>query len=78
MGLSRLSALIINGNDVNVETYSQRDTRKHGFIISRFENGNYRMIVSTEPIYETKKKAREEGKELVKKVKEMDVSSILA
>ncbi len=78
MGLSRLSALVIKTNEVNVEVYSGKDTKKYGFIISRFENGNYRMIVSTEPVYGDKKEAKKAGDNLVKKVKEMDESSILA
>lgn len=78
MNLSRLSVLVIKTNEVNVEVYSGKDTKKYGFIISRFENGNYRMIVSTEPVYDDKKEAKNEGDGLVKKIKEMETSSILA
>ncbi len=74
MGISRLTAMIMQDSKVNVEVYGR--TGKYGFIVSRMENDNYRELVSSSQSYDTKKEAREEGRNLVKEIKGLDLSKI--
>jgi len=70
MGISRLTAMIIQTNDVNVETFESPETGKYGFIISRMERGNYRTLVSTKPYTDLRDKARSDGDKLVREIKD--------
>jgi len=74
MGIDLLTALIIQNNDVNVETYYSKQERKYGLVISRMERDNYRMLVSTEPIFGTKRGAKKTGNSLVKEIRELDLT----
>lgn len=73
-GINLHTALVIQGNDVNVETYLDKDRKKYGFVISRMERSNYREIVSTTPVYDSKRQARKAGKNFVSEVRKMDLS----
>ena len=74
MGLSRTSALMIQGNKTKVKTYSNKEKTGYGFIIYLMRGEDiHTEIVSTLPHfpYESKKMAKSEGKNLVEKVKEL-------
>ena len=71
-----MSALMIQGNDVMVDTYSNKEETNYGFIVYLMKQGEiHTKIVSTFPNfpYEDRKKAKEIGEALVKEVKEMDL-----
>lgn len=77
MAISRLTALIIKTNEVNVETYCHPDekgNKTYGFVVSRMEGNNYRILLNSEPTHYSEKKAKEEGSNLVKKIKTTDLS----
>jgi hypothetical protein len=69
-----LAALEIQDEDVHVETYYSKQKQKHGFIISRREKDSYRMILNTEPIFETKETAKTKGDSFVEGVRKLDLS----
>jgi len=76
MGLSLMSALMIQGNETKVETYSNEEKNRYGFIIYLIKEGEiHTEIVSTIPNfpYKSNKEARSEGENLVNVVKEMDL-----
>lgn len=64
-----MTAVKIQNSSVTVETYSDAKGKKYGFIISRMENGHYRMEVSSNPVYDDENVAREDGEALVKEIK---------
>ena len=69
-----LTALIIQSNEVSVETYYSGTEKKYGFVISRMERSNYREVVSTIPLYSTKREAKRGGNCFVESVKKLDLS----
>lgn len=76
MGLSRMSALMIQGNKTKVETYSNKEKTGYGFIVHLMKGEDiHTEIVSTLPHfpYKSRKMAKSEGKNLVKKIKEMEL-----
>ena len=78
MGLSLQSALMIQGNEILVDTYSNKEKIGYGFIVYMLKREEiHTKIVSTLPYfpYASKEKAKEIGDALVKEVKEMDLSS---
>jgi len=71
MGISRLTALIIQTNEINVEIYSSGN--KYGYILSRMENENYRQLVSSKPVFSTMNEANTSAKGLLKSIRETDL-----
>ena len=72
MGISLLTALIIQNNEVGI--YPFQSGNKWGYEVACFERENYRQLVTCEPFYETEQKATEEGEKFVAKIKTMDLS----
>jgi len=72
MGISRLTALIIQTSNVSVETFRSPDEEKYGFIISRMERGNYQKLLSTKPYASNRDKAKSDGEGIVRKIKKDD------
>lgn len=71
-----MSALMIQGNETKVETYHNKDKTGYGFIVYLMKGEDiHTEIVSTLPNfpYKSKKMAASQGKNLVKKVKEMQL-----
>ena len=74
MGITLLSALTIQENDVNVETYQDKTSQKYGFTIYHRRFGRDRVLISASPIYDNPKDAKNEGDKLIKHVRETDLS----
>lgn len=76
MGLSRMSAMMIQGNDdVRVATAKSKREDKFMFVVQLWKNGDYHTdIVSTEPVYASREIAQRKGEGFVKEIKEMDLS----
>ena len=77
MGLSLVSALMIQGNETKVETYSNKEKTGYGFIVYLMKEGEiHTEIASTLPNfpYKSREVALSEGENLVKTVKEADFS----
>jgi len=76
MGVSLRSALMIQGNDVSVETYSDKTETGYGFIVYLMKRGEiHTRIVSTLPSfpYESAEIAKEMGTDLVKSVRNVNL-----
>ncbi|MCH7568860.1 MAG: hypothetical protein IIA87_05560 [Nanoarchaeota archaeon] len=71
-GLSVLSAMIIQGNDVKIGIFG--DGSQFGFELYRFERDNYRAIGTSRAGYVSEKDAREAAEGLVSKVKSWDLT----
>lgn len=67
MSISRITAYIVAHDEVKCEAY--RDGKKYGGIISRMENGNYRMLLSSEPTYDSEEEAVKAMEEVVANIK---------
>ena len=67
MAISFLDAILIRAGKVKVRAFSKNS--KHGFSISEYEGGNYRKMLVSEPKYDSRKEAREEGNEIVEEIK---------
>ncbi len=74
MGLSLLSALQIQGNETIVDTYQHKESGKYGCAITYNEDRYCRPIVSCNPAYDSREDALKAGTELMKQVKELDLS----
>ncbi|MDO8467596.1 MAG: hypothetical protein Q7S56_01455 [Nanoarchaeota archaeon] len=76
MGIDLHTALVIQGNEVYVDTTSKggNDKPPYGFMIYRFERDNYRPILSSDLIFSEKTRAKEEGEKLVETIKKLDLS----
>ncbi len=75
MGLSLLSALQIQANDTLVDTYQNPESGKCGYVIIHYEERYFRPIVSSNPVYNSREDALTVGTELMKQIKELDLSS---
>lgn len=78
MGLSLMSALMIQGNEIRVDTYSNTEKTDYGFIVYLMKDGEiHTNIVDTTPHfpYESKEEAKEMGDLLVEEVRKIDLSS---
>ena len=73
MGLSRLQALQIQANETLVDSYKDREFGKYGYAITHNEERYCRPIVSCNPVYDSKADALTAGKELMEKIKGMDL-----
>ncbi|MBU0760543.1 MAG: hypothetical protein KJ600_02180 [Nanoarchaeota archaeon] len=73
MGISRLTALIIQTNEVGVDTFKERDNN-YGFEIGRMEHDNYRPCLTSQPVYPNEIAAREAGEKLVEDVRALDLT----
>ncbi len=74
MGLSLLSALQIQGNETIVDTYQHKESGKYGCATTYNEDRYCRPIVSCNPAYDSREDALKAGTELMKQVKELDLS----
>ena len=77
MGISLQSALMIQGNEVSVETYSDKTKTRYGFIVYLMKREDiHTKIVSTLPHfpYENVEMAESAGVDLVGAVKKMDLN----
>ena len=74
MGISLLSALEIRRYETIVSSYYDKNSNKHGFVIRHDESKYCRPIVSSDPIYSSKKVALREGEALMKELKGLDLS----
>lgn len=70
MGISRLSAMVIQSNEVIVEPYKGTNDL-YGFYLTRMENGNHRIIVSTQPTFTSEEIAKTSAEDLIKEIREM-------
>lgn len=80
MGLSLMSAMMIQGNETSVKTYSNNKRTGYGFIVYLMKKGKiHTKIVSTLPNfpYRNKKVAWKAGDILVEEVRKLDLSSKL-
>lgn len=71
-----MSALMIQENEVLVDTYSNKEKVNYGFIVYMIKDGEiHTPIVSTLPHfpYSSEKLALDSGNALVKEVKEIDL-----
>ena len=76
--ISRFTAMTIHGDDVNVEPFLNENSRKYGYIISRRLMGDYSTVLEVRAVYDTEDDSRAAGEELVQKIKDMDLSKLLA
>ena len=67
-----MTAWTIQENDVEVYTYSA--DKKYGYEIAGFERENYRPLLTCAAKFDSEQKAKKEWLELVKLVKEMNLS----
>jgi hypothetical protein len=77
MGIDLTSALMIQGNETMVSTYSNKEETGYGFIVYLMKEGEiHTKIVSTLPNfpYESRESARDDGDSVVKQVRDMDLS----
>jgi hypothetical protein len=74
MGLSLLSALEIQGNETLVDIYRDKESGKYGYAITHNEDKHCRLIVSCNPAYDSRDGALTAGTDLMKQVKELDLS----
>ncbi len=77
MGLSFMSALMIQGNEISVGVYSNKEKTGYGFMIYLMKEGRvHTEIVGTDPYFpfKTEEEARKEGSKLVEEVRKMDLS----
>ena len=72
MGITKLTALIIKNNKVDIDVYGSKDVG-YGYHVSRMERENYRLLLSSNPNFDSDEKAREAGKNLVNEIKSMDL-----
>ena len=72
--VSLLTALIIQGNETDVNPYQNRNSQKWGYIVSRMERGNYRPLVTCSLIYDSEEIAKKEGDGFVKSIRELNLS----
>jgi len=73
MGITLHTALVIQGNEVKVYAFSDKESRKFGFEIGYMERDNYRPLLSTHAVYGSKEEAEKAGNDFVREVKEMDL-----
>ena len=73
MGITKLTALIIQNNKVDIDVYGNKDTG-YGYHVSRMERENYRLLLSSKPGFDSDEKAREAGKSLISEIKSMDLT----
>ncbi len=71
-GVSRLSAYEIAGNpdDIVCGAFKDKDTGKYGGTISRGPGHNYKLIISTNPGYDTQEEAVAGMRDLVEGINE--------
>ena len=77
MGIDLMSALMIQGNETMVDTYSKENEKGYGFIVYLMKGGEiHTKIISTLPNvpYDTVKEAKGIGDALVKTIREMDLN----
>lgn len=72
--VSLLTALVIQSNEISIYPYRSPENQKWGYEIGRIERGNYRPGITCNPIYESKEIAKQEGKDLVDKIRSLDLS----
>lgn len=78
MGISLMSALMIQGDDTYVGVYSNKEKTGYGFVVYLMKRGEiHTEIVSTIPNvpFMTEEEAQTAGDELVSQVRGMDLSS---
>ena len=70
MGVSRLSAYEISGNpdDIVCTSFKNKDSGMYGGIISRGPGHNYKLIITTNPVYETQDEAESDMRDLVENI----------
>jgi hypothetical protein len=71
MHIPRTEGLIIQGNEVLIDTYSKEG--KHGFVISRREDGNYEPLIKSGADYATIEEATKSGNDLVAEIRKIDL-----
>jgi len=73
MQIPRTEGLIIQGNEVSVNTYFNKEQTKYGFVISRMEKGEDSPLIKSGLDYATLEEAMESGQDLVAKIREIDL-----
>ncbi len=68
--MTRITAFIIATNDVNCDAGGPDENGKWAGWISRMERENYRPLISTEPVYDSKEEAVAAMEDIVKSVKD--------
>ncbi len=63
--MTRLTAYIIATNEVDCQAAGPDENGKYAGSISRMENENWRLLISTHPVFDTDKAAIEAMEELV-------------
>ena len=74
MGVSLLTALQIQGNPVLAGS-EKHDNGKFSCIIMHGEAKKFRILLSSEPVYETAEDAKQAGQTMIDKIKQMDLSA---
>ena len=72
MGVSLLTAMIIQTSDIDVRSYQSVD--RFGFELGRFERGIYRPVITSDPQYHSLSEAKEAGDNLVETIRNTDLS----
>jgi hypothetical protein len=73
--VSLLTALTIQGNDVVVQIYQDKeDSHKYGYVICMPKERNFRPLVTCPPVYETEVVARNKGDECISEIRKIDLS----
>lgn len=72
--VSLRTALIIQGNDVNVYPFRDGSNGKFGYEVSYLEGGNYRPLLTHQAIYDSEDLAKSGGDAFVAEIKALDLS----
>ncbi|MCK5625095.1 hypothetical protein KAI04_04600 [Candidatus Pacearchaeota archaeon] len=70
--VSLLTALIIQANEAEVTTYGPED-KKYGFEIYSMIREKYRPHLTSQPVFESKEIAKEEGEKVLEQIQEFDL-----
>ena len=72
MGISRLVAyeIVANPDDIVIDAGGPESTGKFFGWVTRGPGHNYKLLLSTQPVYDTSKQAKQAMEELVAKIKE--------
>jgi len=73
MNISRITAMIIKGNEVDCDSAGPDENGKFAGWISRMERGNYRPLLNTEPIYDSAEVAIKEMESIVKEINRLEL-----
>ena len=71
--VSLLTAWIIQENPVSVEVYHSAQSQGWGYMICHQEEKNFRPLVTYSPVYDSETLARENGDEMLRTIRALDL-----